>query len=91
MPRNKDLLAVWSADETGYEVLILRPSTGDVVAEYHGGNHALDSVAYAPPGSRFALDESVLRKYAAGTCRDMAREHNVVYGGEDPDGSPSGV
>jgi len=61
--------------EDGYEVFV----NGQEV--YSAGNHALDSKAWAPPGSPETVPLRTLYRYCSGTCREIAREINAKFGG----------
>jgi hypothetical protein len=77
-------VATWSVyeDLCGYEVTVCNPVTGRVLEHYTAGNSAHDSQCTVYPTSSSAVPEKDLRKFAAGTCREMALEHGAEYGGE---------
>jgi hypothetical protein len=72
-------VAVGEYSLEGYEVSVIQGTR--TAAHYAAGNHKQDSTVRAEPGSLEALSLAQLRRFCQKTTKEMADEHQAVYGG----------
>jgi hypothetical protein len=76
-------VVTWGATERQYRVECIDMADGQPVEQYEAGNGYGDSQAYVEPERGVGLDQ--MRAWAEQTAREMAEEHDAIYGGEDED------
>ena len=65
----------YAANEWGYIVCII--DAGNILEEYHAGNHKNDSHVSVPPGDKYAETPNNLQKMARATALEYAEELGV--------------
>jgi hypothetical protein len=65
----------FASSDWGYAVQVCE--NGEIIHEYHAGNHAKVSDCYVTPGTKWAENPEKLAKMASRTAMDIAKEYGV--------------